>query len=207
MASFSELLGRRYNDKLDTDANDFISYIVDGAKRMQRLIQDLLAYSRVGRTEMTIGEIDSNSILERVINSMMPATEKIKAVITHDELPTLTGSESNFIQLFQNLIGNALKFHGSDLPRVHVSAEKQHGDWVFSVKDNGIGIEPQYKDRIFLIFQRLHEREKYPGTGMGLSICKKIVETQGGRIWVESEHGKGSIFYFSIPVKGGVKNE
>jgi PAS domain S-box-containing protein len=207
MASFSELLGRRYNDKLDTDANEFIGYIVAGAKHMQRLISDLLAYSRVGRIDMLIGEIDCNSILGRVINSMMLATEENKAVITHDELPTLTGSESNFIQLFQNLIGNALKFHGPDLPRVHVSAEKQHGDWVFSVKDNGIGIEPQYKDRIFLIFQRLHEREKYPGTGMGLSICKKIVETQGGRIWVESEHGKGSTFYFTIPATGGLKNE
>ena len=174
---------------------------------MQRLINDLLAYSRVGRTDMPIGEIDCNSILERVINSMMLATEESKAVVTHDELPTLTGSESNFIQLFQNLIGNAIKFHGPELPRVHVSAEKQDGDWVFSVRDNGIGIEPQYKDRIFLIFQRLHGREKYPGTGIGLSICKKIVETQGGRIWVESEHGKGSTFYFTIPAKGGLKNE
>jgi len=206
MASYSELLERRYNDKLDTDANDFIGYIVDGAKRMQRLIHDLLAYSRVGRTDMPIGEINSNAILERVINSLMPATEESKAVITLDELPTLVGSENNFIQLFQNLIGNALKFHGPEPPRVHVSAEKQHGDWVFSVRDNGIGIEPQYKDRIFLIFQRLHAKNEYPGTGMGLSICKKIVEIHGGRIWVESEYGKGSTFYFTVPIKGEVKN-
>jgi chemotaxis family two-component system sensor kinase Cph1 len=208
MASFSALLGRRYNDKLDKDANEFIGYIVDGANHMQKLINDLLAYSRVGRIDMLIGKIDCNSILERVINSMMPAIEESKAVITHDELPTLVGSEINFIQLFHNFIGNALKFHGPEPPRVHVSTEKQHGDdWAFSVRDNGIGIEPQYKDRIFLIFQRLHEREKYPGTGMGLAICKKIVETQGGRIWVDSEYGKGSIFYFTIPVKGEIKNE
>jgi len=198
MASFSELLERRYNDKLDTDANEFIGYIVDGAKRMQRLIQDLLVYSRIGRTDMTIEEIDSNSILERVINSMMPVIKESKAVITHDELPTQTGSESSFIQLFQNLIGNAIKFHGPEPPRVHVSAVKKDKEWVFSVRDNGIGIEPQYKDRIFLIFQRLHGRDQYPGTGIGLAICKKIVETQGGRIWVESEHGKGSTFYFTI---------
>jgi PAS domain S-box-containing protein len=207
MASYSELLERRYNDKLDTDANEFIGYIVDGAKRMQRLINDLLAYSRVGRTDMPIGEIDCNSILGRVINSMMPAIEESKAGITHDDLPTLVGSDSNFIQLFQNLIGNAIKFHGPELLRVHVSTVKEGGEWVFSVRDNGIGIEPQYTDRIFLLFQRLHGRGQYPGTGIGLSICKKIVETQGGRIWVESEYGKGSTFYFTIPAQGGLNNE
>ena len=205
MASFSELLERRYNDKLDTDANEFLGYIVDGAKRMQKLINDLLAYSRVGRMDRPIGEIDCNSILRKGINSMTPTIEENKAVITHDELPMLVGSESNFIQLFQNLIGNAIKFHGTEPPRVHVRTAKEGDDWVFSVRDNGIGIEPQYKDRIFLIFQRLHGRDKYPGTGIGLSICKKIVETQGGRIWVESEHGKGSTFYFTIPAKGGVE--
>jgi PAS domain S-box-containing protein len=207
MASYSELLKRRYNDKLDTDANEFMGYIVDGAKRMQRLINDLLAYSRVGRTDTLIGEIDTNSILERVINSMMPVIEESKAGITHDELPTLVGSESNFIQLFQNLMGNAIKFHGHEPPRVHVSAVKEGGEWVFSIRDNGIGIEPQYNDRIFLIFQRLHARNEYPGTGIGLSICKKVVETHGGRIWMESALGKGSTFYFTVPIKGGVKNE
>jgi PAS domain S-box-containing protein len=207
MASYSELLERRYNDKLDTDANEFIGYIVDGAKRMQRLINDLLAYSRIGRTDMPIGEIDCNSILGRVINSLMPAIEESKAGITHDELPTLVGNDSNFIQLFQNLIGNAIKFHGPELLRVHVSTVKKGNEWVFSVRDNGIGIEPQYTDRIFLLFQRLHGRGQYPGTGIGLSICKKIVETQGGRIWVESEYGKGSTFYFTIPAKGGLNNE
>lgn len=207
MASYSKLLERRYNDKLDTDANEFIGYIVDGAKRMQRLINDLLAYSRVGRTDMPIGEIDCNSILGRVINSMMPAIEESKAGITHDELPTLVGSDSNFIQLFQNLIGNAIKFHGPELPCVHVSTVKEGGEWIFSVRDNGIGIEPQYTDRIFLLFQRLHGREQYTGTGIGLSICKKIVEKQGGRIWVESEYGKGSTFYFTFPAKGGLNNE
>lgn len=201
MASYSELLERRYKDKLDTDADEFIGYIVDGAKRMQKLINDLLAYSRVGRADKALKKVDCNAIAHKVIDYMSKREEENKPVITHDDLPVLMGNENNFIQLFQNLIGNAIKFRGSDMPRIHISAIKKESEWLFSIKDNGIGIEPEYRDRIFLIFQRLHGRDKYEGTGIGLSICKKIVETQGGKIWVDSEFGKGSTFYFTVPVR------
>jgi PAS domain S-box-containing protein len=207
MASYSELLERRYKSKLDTDADEFISYIVDGAKRMQKLINDLLAYSRIGRSDKPLEEIDCNAILNRVVGSMDDMAKSTGALITQDKLPVLMGNESNFIQLFQNLVGNAIKFHGPEAPRVHVGAAKGSDRWLFSIKDNGIGIEPQYQERVFLIFQRLHGRDKYPGTGIGLSICKKIVETQGGNIWFESEQGKGSTFYFTVPMKGEAKNE
>ncbi|MBF0522568.1 MAG: HAMP domain-containing protein [Candidatus Omnitrophica bacterium] len=199
MASYSELLERRYKSKLDKDADEFIGYIVDGAKRMQKLINDLLAYSRIGRVNKPVEDVDCNSILDRVINSLQPVIEQNQAVISHDKLPVLKGTESHYVQLFQNLIGNAIKFHGPEAPRIHIRAVRHGKEWLFSVKDNGIGIDLQYKDRIFLIFQRLHGRNEYPGTGIGLSICKKIVETEGGRIWVESTLGKGSIFYFTIP--------
>lgn len=199
MASYSELLGRRYQKKLDADADEFIGYIVDGAKRMQKLINDLLAYSRVGRNEKAVEEIDCHSLLGRVLATMAPTIQNADATVTYDPLPTVMGHESHYIQLFQNLIGNAIKFHGEEPPRVHIRASKNGKGWIFSVKDNGIGIEPQYQDRIFLIFQRLHGRDQYPGTGIGLSICKKIVETQGGRMWVESEPGRGATFYFTVP--------
>ena len=201
MASYSELLEKRYKGKLDGDADDFINYIVDGAKRMQKLINDLLAYSRVGRSEKASSKIDCNAVIDRVLLTMKTAIEETGAVVTHDKLPVLIAVETNFIQLFQNLIGNAMKFHGEEPPLVHVSAERRADAWVFSVRDNGIGIDPMFKDKIFLIFQRLHGRDKYPGTGIGLSICKKIVEAQGGRIWLESEPGKGSVFHFTVPVK------
>jgi signal transduction histidine kinase len=201
MASYSELLERRYRGKLDNDADDFINYIVDGAKRMQKLINDLLAYSRVGRTGKAAAEFDCNTVIGRVLVSMRAAIEESGAVVTRDNMPTLIAVEVNFIQLFQNLIGNAIKFHGEEPPRIHIGFEKRMNEWLFSVRDNGIGVDPKYKDKIFLIFQRLHGREKYQGTGVGLSICKKIVEAQGGRIWIESEPGKGSVFYFTVPVK------
>lgn len=201
MASYSELLEKRYKGNIDSDADDFINFIVDGAKRMQKLINDLLAYSRIGRTEKPSSEIDCDAVIDRVIASMRISIEENGAIVTHDKLPTLIAVESNFIQLFQNLIGNAIKFHGEKPPRIHVGAKKQADKWLFSVSDNGIGIDPRYKDKIFLIFQRLHGRDKYPGTGIGLSICKKIVERQGGNIWIESELGKGSVFYFTVPAR------
>jgi len=204
MASYSELLERRYKDKLDADADEFIAYIVDGAKRLQKLINDLLAYSRIGRADKAMYGLDCNAVLSRVLAGMNHAITGSGAVVTSDPLPAaLTGNESLFTQLFQNLIGNAIKFHGDEPPRVHIAAVRKDGDWLFSVKDNGIGIDPRYKDRIFIIFQRLHGRGDYPGTGIGLSICKRIVETHGGRIWPESEPGKGSTFYFTIPVIPG----
>jgi len=207
MGSYSELLERRYKGRLDSDADEFIAYIVDGAKRLQKLIDDLLTYSRVGRADKSGEEVDCNSVLARVLGGMRAAIEESGAVVTSDDLPAQTGAESDFVQLFQNLIGNGIKFRGPGAPRVHIKAERQGSDWLFSVKDNGIGLEPQYKDRIFLIFQRLHAKSEYPGTGIGLSICKKIVEVQGGRIWVESEPGKGAAFYFTLPAKGDINND
>jgi len=202
MASYSELLERRYKKRLDADADQFIDYIVDAAKRMQKLITDLLAYSRVGRADVLLREVNCNSVLGRVIYSMGPAIEESGAVITHDALPKLMANESSLIQLFQNFIGNAIKFRGENEPLIHIGCKRQDAEWLFSVRDNGIGIEDKYQERIFLIFQRLHGREKYPGTGIGLAICKKIIELHGGRIWVESELGKGATFYFTLPARG-----
>lgn len=201
MSSYSQLLEQRYKGKLDSDADDFINYIVEGAKRLQKLITDLLAYSRIGGPEPGMGETDCNSVLGKVIYSLSSAIEENGAVITHDALPISACNENYFFQLFQNLVSNAIKFRGKDFPRIHIGVSRHGYEWVFSVRDNGIGIDAKYKDRIFQIFQRLHGRDKYPGTGIGLSICKKIVEAHGGRIWVESELGKGSTFYFTMLVE------
>lgn len=206
MSSYSQLLERRYKDKLDSSAVEFIDFIVDAAGRMQRLINDLLSYSRLRYSELPMTEIDCNKLLGRVIESMGLTIKEANASVIYDNLPVVKGYEINLMQLFQNLIGNAIKFHGNEVPKVHISAKKNNGDWLFSVKDNGIGIEPQYYDRIFMIFQRLHRKDEYAGTGIGLAICKKIVENHGGRIWVESEPGKGSTFYFTI-LTGGIKND
>ena len=207
MAAYAKLLERRYKGKLDSDADDFIEFIVDGAGRLQKLINDLLAYSRVGCADKNADEVDCNSVFARVLGGMRLAIEESGAVVTADKLPVLTGCESDFVQLFQNLIGNGIKFRGPGAPRVHIKAERKGADWLFSVKDNGIGLEPQYKDRIFLIFQRLHGKSEYPGTGIGLAVCRKIVEAKGGRIWVESEPGKGAAFYFTLPAKWGINND
>jgi len=199
MSNYSQLLERRYKEKLDKDADDFIGFIVDAAKRMQKLITDLLEYSRTGSKNVTRTEVDCNEVLRKVTDMMSAIIESDHAIVSHDNLPVLTAHETGLIQLFQNLIGNALKFHGKQPPIIHVSARRDKNEWLFSVRDNGIGIEPQYRERIFQIFQRLHSIGEYPGTGIGLSICKKIVEYHGGRIWVESEAGKGATFYFTIP--------
>lgn len=201
MASFSQLLASRYKTKLDKDADEFIHFITDGAQRMQNLITDILAYSRAGTTLAVDSKIDCNQVLSKVITSMSEPIVSNHAVITHDTLPVLTFNENNLIQLFQNFISNAIKFRREEPPLVHISAQKQKAEWVFAVSDNGIGIDDKYCDKIFLIFQRLHARDKYSGTGIGLSICKKIVEMHGGRIWVESALGKGSTFFFTIPIK------
>lgn len=205
VASFTQLIGKRYRGKLDQDADEFIGFAVDGATRMQRLINDLLAYSRVGTRGRPFKSTDCQVILREVGDNLMKAIEESSAVITHDPLPTVQGDEVQLLQLFQNLIGNAIKFRGSAPPRIHVSAERRAHEWVFAIQDNGIGIAAEHHGRIFSIFQRLHQRSEYPGTGIGLAICKKIVERHGGRIWVKSRLGKGSTFYFSIP--GGNKNE
>ena len=202
VSSFTQLLAKRYQGKLDKDADEFIAYIVAGAKRMQALINDLLTYSRVDTRGKSFEPIDSEAVFDQAIANLRVAIEEGEAVITHDPLPSLIADDSQIVQLFQNLLGNAIKFHGKEPPRIHVSAKQKGNEWVFSFRDNGIGIAPEYFDRIFIIFQRLHGREEYPGTGTGLAICKKIVERHGGRIWVESAPSKGSTFYFTIPAIG-----
>jgi PAS domain S-box-containing protein len=201
ISSYTQLLARRYRDQLDQDAHEFIGYAVDGAERMQRLINDLLAYSRVGTRGQPFEETDCARALDRAIDNLQLLIDDTGADITCDALPAVMADESQMIELFQNLLGNAIKFHGQAPPRVHVGAQRQEDEWVFSVTDNGIGIDPEYHDRIFVIFQRLHARGEYTGTGIGLAICKRIVERHGGRIWVESQPGEGSTFYFTIPDK------
>ena len=191
VSSYTQLLARRYKGRLDADADEFIAFAVDGANRMQRLINDLLAYSRVGTRGKEFEPTDCTAVFDQALANLKAAIEESGAVVTHDPLPTVMADNMQLGQLFQNLIGNAIKYHGDEPPRVHVSAEQKGNDWVFSVRDNGIGIDPQYAERIFVIFQRLHTREEYPGTGIGLAICKKIVERHGGRIWVESQLGAG----------------
>jgi len=201
VASYTQLLEKRYKDKLDKDADEFIDYTVDGANRMQRLINDLLNYSRVGTRGKPFEMIDCKSVLDQALTNLQMAIAESDAVVTHDALPTIFADESQMVQLFQNLIDNAIKFRSKKTPEIHIGIEEKKTEWTFSVTDNGIGIDPQYKDRIFVIFQHLHRKEEYTGTGIGLSLCKRIVERHGGKIWVESELGKGSTFYFTIPKK------
>jgi len=199
VAGYTQLLSRRYKGKLDTDADEFIAFAVDGASRMQRLIQDLLAYSRVGLKGMELLEISSEEALQQALVSLRGAIEESGALVTHDPLPTVLADEMQLIQLFQNLVANAIKYQKPGIPVVHISAVKIGGKKVlFSVRDNGLGIDPQYFERIFGLFQRLHKREEFAGTGIGLAICKKIVERHGGRISVESQPGQGSTFNFTL---------
>jgi PAS domain S-box-containing protein len=202
ITSYLELLERRYKGQLDPKADQFIAYAVDGAARMQILINDLLKYSRVGSRRQSLEQVDCEVVLQNVLRNLQVAIAEKKAVITHDVLPQVNADITQLTQLFQNLIGNAIKFHGEDPPKIHIGIEQRNDKWLFSVCDNGIGIESQYVDRIFVIFQRLHNRTDYPGTGMGLAICKKIVERHGGNLWVESTPKQGSTFYFTLPVLG-----
>jgi len=205
VSSYTQLLARRYRGKLDKDADDFIGFAVDGVTRMQRLINDLLSYSRVGSRGRSFEPTDTDVVLGRALANLKLAIADNHASVTHDPLPRVKADERQLEQLFQNLVGNAIKYHGAEPPRVHVGANRNNGNWEFSIKDNGIGIDPQYNDRIFVIFQRLHSREEYEGTGIGLAVCKKIVERHGGRIWVQSEAGKGSDFRFTIPATEGAE--
>ena len=200
VSSYTQMLARRYKDRLDADADEFIGYAVDGATRMQTLINDLLAYSRLGTPEASFEAVDCNSLLGQVEADLRSNVEESGAEISYTNLPTVNADRSQLAQVFQNLIGNAIKFRGEEPPRIQVSGGRLGAEWLFSVSDNGIGIEPKYADRVFVIFQRLGTREQYPGTGIGLAICKRIVENHGGRIWFESEQGKGTTFFFSIPV-------
>lgn len=202
VSSYTQLLSKRYKGKLDASADEFIGYAVDGASRMQKLINDLLALSRVGTQAKVSEPVDTGAILKRVVSDSQMAIEAAGAtVVLPPEMPTVLADGTQLGQLFQNLLGNALKFRGDKVPRVEVTAQLQDDGnfWMFSFRDNGIGIEPQYFERIFVIFQRLHSKESYPGTGIGLAICKKIVERLGGRLWVESAVGQGTTFFFTLP--------
>jgi len=195
------LLEPQLAGKLDDGGRRLIAGAVQGAARMHTLITDLLALSRVGTRGQTFAAADLNAVLDQALEGLRASIAETGARITRDPLPTLTVDAGQTVQLFQNLIGNALKFRSERAPEIHVTAERQPERWVLAVRDNGIGIEPQYYERIFLIFQRLHTRRLYPGTGIGLAICKKIVERHGGAIWVQSQAGQGSTFYFSIPTE------
>jgi PAS domain S-box-containing protein len=206
VSSYVQLLERRYKGKLDQDADEFIGFAVDGSERMQRLINDLLAYSRLGTRGQPFAPVSCENVLGQALDNLQLAIQENKARVTHDPLPEVLADETQLVQLFQNLISNAIKFHGKKKPQVHISAEEKSKEWVFAVRDNGIGIEPQYAERIFIIFQRLNSREKYAGTGIGLAMCKKIVQRHGGRIWIESQPGDGATFYFTLPNTGGERS-
>lgn len=199
VASYTQLLGRRYKGKLDQDADEFIHFAVDGANRMQRLIEDLLTFSRVGTHGKPLHPTDCGVIMERTVSNLKFAIQEKGATVHWNRLPTVNGDPTQLTQLFQNLVGNAIKFCGDKSPEVNVFAEEKEKEFIFSVQDNGIGIDPAHADRIFLIFQRLNTVETYPGTGIGLAVCKKIVERHGGRICVDSRPGEGSTFFFTIP--------
>jgi signal transduction histidine kinase len=201
VASFTQLLAKRYKDKLDDDAREFINYAVDGATRMQTLISDLLSYARVGTQGKSLAPTDCETLFARVVESLKFVIEDSGTVISRDPLPMVMADAQQLGQLFQNLLTNAIKFRGKGPPSIKISVEKDRSDWKISVRDNGIGISQDHADRIFVIFQRLHTKTEYPGTGIGLAICKKIVERHGGRIWVEPSTGGGSTFCFTIPVK------
>ena len=202
VSSYLQLLEKRYKEKLDSDAHEFIGFAVDGALRMKRLINDLLAYSRISTKGEPFKPVECGVVLEKAIKNLEIAIQEKKASVTHDQLPKVMADEGQLIQLFQNLIANALKFCKDRTPEIHISAKQGPEGRVVGVRDNGIGIESEHFDKIFHIFQRLHTREEYAGTGIGLAVCKKIVERHGGKIWVESEAGKGTTFWFTIPAHG-----
>jgi chemotaxis family two-component system sensor kinase Cph1 len=202
VANYVQLLEMRYEDELDEDAKEFINFAVEGVSLMQTLIDDVLAYSKVDTQAIAFQLTEVEKALERALGNLRQRILETGAIITHDPLPTVLAGSTQLMQLFQNLIANAIKFRSEEPPRIHISAERLEDEWLFSVKDNGIGIDPRFSDRIFVIFQRLHTRDEYQGTGMGLAICKKIIECHRGRIWVESQLGEGATFYFTIPVGG-----
>ncbi len=202
VTGYLQLLERRYKDKLDADAGEFIHFAVDGAMRMKNLIQDLLRLSRAGTQTLEMRTIDSRTLVAVSCANLQVLIEETGAQVTSDSLPEIMGDPGLLTQVFQNLIGNALKFRAAGVrPRVHVSGRRQADTWIFAVRDNGIGIDPQYSERIFRIFERLHGTDEYGGSGVGLAISQRIVERHGGRIWMESKMGEGSTFLFSLPIR------
>jgi PAS domain S-box-containing protein len=199
VSSYTQLLAERYGEQLDDKARKFIDYAVDGAVRMQRLINDLLTYSRVSRRNSAIDTVEAETALNEALRNLGSSIEESRAVVSYGHLPTVRADATQLCQLFQNLIGNAIKFRSAALPQISISAQSLDSTWCFSVRDNGIGIDPQYAEKVFVIFQRLHTRQEYPGTGIGLAICRRIVERHGGRLWFDSEPGGGTAFHFTLP--------
>lgn len=199
VASYVQLLARRYRGRLDSDADEFIAFAVDASRRMQILINNLLAYSRLTTRGGEFLPTDGEALLSGVLDNLRAALQETGAVVEHDPLPTIVADASQLAQVFQNLISNALKFHGEEPPHLRISASPQGSDWLFSVQDNGIGFDPRYAETIFILFKRLHGPREYAGTGVGLAICKRVIERHGGRIWVESEPGRGATFFFTLP--------
>ncbi len=196
---FCQLLKQQYKGRLDEQADMWIDFAVDGAQRMRTLIDDLLAYSRVTTQTQQFEVVDCSAVMHRVIANLSSSIEQSRAEVIQADLPTVTADKTQMLQLFQNLIGNAIKFRKEKTPKVHVGAERHEDEWIFAVRDNGIGIEPEHRERVFKMFKRLHTHEQYAGNGVGLAICKRIVERHGGRIWLESQSGEGTVFFFSIP--------
>lgn len=201
VASFTQLLARRYAGKLDAKADEYIGYAVDGAKRMQQLIADLLALSRVGTRGGEFRDAPLEDVISDVLLNLGPAIQDSGAAVTHNPLPTVVADRGQMAQLLQNLIGNAVKFRDAQPPRVHISAVEAEAGWTISMSDNGIGIAPEHAERVFQIFQRLHTRDQYPGTGIGLAVCRKIAERHGGKIWLDSTPGAGTTFHFTLPTR------
>jgi signal transduction histidine kinase len=199
VATYTQLLAERYRGKLDDNADRYIHYAVDGATRMQTLIQDLLAFSRAGNQGMNLGRTDCNAVVEQALKNLQAVIQESNALVKFDDLPVVSANTSQLTQVFQNLVGNALKFHGSTPPVIRIGAEEHGDEWLFSVTDNGIGIEPEHSEVIFDVFKRLHTAAEYPGNGIGLSICKRIIEQHGGKIWVADRSGKGATFQFTLP--------
>jgi signal transduction histidine kinase len=199
ITGYTSLLAKRYKGKLDAAADEFIGFAADGANRMRVLINDLLTYSRVGTQGKKFAPVDCEMILAQTVASLQVAIEESAARLSHDPLPTVNGDDVQLRQLFQNLIGNAIKYRNGNAPAVHIGCARRERDWLFSVRDNGIGIDPRFAEKIFIIFQRLHNVEKYPGTGIGLAVCKRVVERHGGRIWLGAESEEGATFYFTLP--------
>ena len=201
ITSFLQLLERRYADKLDQDANEFIDFAVEGAKRLDNMINDLLEYSKISNKEKEFVSLELENILKEALMNLVVQIEESNVVISYDPLPNVYGDEKLLVMLFQNIIGNAIKYRRSETPKIHISAKKENDHYIISFKDNGIGIDPKHLERIFIIFQRLHRNDEYEGTGIGLAIVENIVHQHGGQIWVESELGKGTTFHFTIPIK------
>ena len=201
VSSYTQLLARRYEGQLDEQADKYIRYAVDGATRMQALINALLVYSRAGRQPRVAEPVASEEVLSAALRNLDAALAESDAAISNEPLPVVRGDPMQLMQVLQNLVGNAIKFRGEEPPRVHIAARRSGSEWVFSVRDNGIGIDPHHFERVFVIFQRLHTRAEHPGTGIGLALCRKIVEHHGGRMWVESAPGSGSTFFFTLPAE------